>query len=48
MRGLGGNMPITTLTLTISLLRLGGVPSTNGFVSKFILFSSVLGPNVNP
>jgi NADH-quinone oxidoreductase subunit N len=47
MRGLGRHMPLTTLALTISLLGLGGVPSTNGFVSKFILFSSVLAPNVN-
>lgn len=47
MRGLGRKMPITTLTLAISLLGLGGVPSMNGFVSKFILFSSVLAPNIN-
>ena len=43
MKGLGRMMPVTTLTLFIALLGLGGVPSTNGFVSKFILFNSALG-----
>ena len=43
MKGLGRMMPMTTLTLFIALLGLGGVPSTNGFVSKFILFNSALG-----
>jgi len=47
MKGLGHSMPITTMALTISLLGLGGVPSTNGFVSKFILFCSALEPGVN-
>ena len=34
-------------TLGISLLGIGGVPATNGFVSKFILFGSALEPGVN-
>jgi len=47
MRGLGRFMPLTTMALTISLLGLGGVPATAGFVSKFILFGSALAPGVN-
>ncbi|RJS89665.1 hypothetical protein DRO56_00065 [Candidatus Bathyarchaeota archaeon] len=47
MKGLGHYMPVTTMALAISLLGLGGVPSTNGFVSKFILFGSALAPGVN-
>ena len=47
MKGLGRYMPITTITLTISLLGLGGIPSTAGFVSKFILFGSALAPEVD-
>ena len=43
MKGVGRMMPVTTLTLFIALLGLGGIPATNGFVSKFILFSSALG-----
>jgi len=43
MKGVGRMMPVTTLTLCIALLGLGGVPTTNGFVSKFILFNSALG-----
>ncbi len=42
LRGVGRMMPISTLALFISLLGLGGVPSTNGFVSKFILFNSAI------
>lgn len=42
LRGVGRMMPISTLTLFISLLGLGGIPSTNGFVSKFILFNSAI------
>lgn len=33
-------MPYTTLSLFIAFMGLGGVPSTNGFISKFILFGS--------
>jgi len=40
MRGISKYMPITTFALTISLLGLGGIPFTNGFVSKYILFTS--------
>ena len=47
LKGVGRAMPVTTLTLFIALLGLGGVPSTNGFVSKFILFGSALAPGVN-
>ncbi len=43
LKGIGRAMPVTTLTLFIAMLGLGGVPSTNGFVSKFILFGSALG-----
>lgn len=43
MKGVGRMMPVTTLTLFIALLGLGGIPATNGFVSKFILFNSALG-----
>ncbi|KYH37569.1 MAG: hypothetical protein AYL28_005150, partial [Candidatus Bathyarchaeota archaeon B23] len=41
--GVGRRMPYTAFTLFIALLGLGGVPSTSGFISKFILFSSALG-----
>ena len=40
LKGVGRMMPYTTLSLFIAFLGLGGVPSTNGFVSKFILFGS--------
>ena len=43
LRGVGRMMPYTMLCLSISLLGLGGVPATNGFISKFILFSSAIG-----
>jgi len=42
LRGIGRSMPITTLTLFIALLGLGGVPGTGGFISKFFLFSSAI------
>ena len=42
LKGIGRHMPITTLTFFIALLGLGGVPTTNGFISKFILFSSAI------
>jgi len=47
MQGLGRMMPITTLALSVSLLGLGGVPGTSGFISKFILFSSALEANLS-
>jgi proton-translocating NADH-quinone oxidoreductase chain N len=43
LKGIGRLMPITSLCLFITLLGLGGVPATNGFVSKFILFNSAIG-----
>jgi NADH:ubiquinone oxidoreductase subunit 2 (subunit N) len=33
-------MPLTVITMFIALLGLGGVPGTNGFISKFLLFSA--------
>ncbi|MFQ5969400.1 MAG: NADH-quinone oxidoreductase subunit N [Nitrososphaerales archaeon] len=41
-RGLGKRMPITAITMTISLLALAGVPPLNGFWSKFILFAAAV------
>jgi len=43
LKGIGRMMPITTMALIISFLGLGGVPGTNGFISKFVLFNSTLG-----
>jgi formate hydrogenlyase subunit 3/multisubunit Na+/H+ antiporter MnhD subunit len=41
--GVGRRMPYTAFTLLVAFLGLGGVPSTSGFISKFILFSSAIG-----
>ena len=43
LKGVGRMMPLTTMSLFIALLGLGGVPATNGFISKFILFGSAIG-----
>lgn len=43
LKGVGRMMPISTLALIVSFLGLGGVPGTNGFISKFVLFNSTLG-----
>jgi len=43
LRGVGRTMPFTVFTLFIALIGLGGVPATNGFISKFILFNSAIG-----
>lgn len=40
LEGVGRSMPITFTALSISLLGLAGIPTTNGFISKFILFMS--------
>ena len=40
--GLGGRMPITAFTLTISLFALAGVPPLNGFMSKLVLFTGAV------
>lgn len=40
LEGVGRAMPITFIALTISVLGLAGMPITNGFISKFILFTS--------
>jgi NADH-quinone oxidoreductase subunit N len=47
-RGLGRRMPITAVTLSISLLALAGVPPLNGFWSKLVLFGAAInsGPAV--
>jgi multicomponent Na+:H+ antiporter subunit D len=44
MRGIAKVMPITSLTMFIALLGLGGVPGTAGFISKYLLFGSALAP----
>ena len=41
-RGLGRRMPITAITLSISLLALAGVPPLNGFWSKLVIFGSAI------
>jgi NADH-quinone oxidoreductase subunit N len=41
-RGLGRRMPITAITLSISLLALAGVPPLNGFWSKLVLFGAAI------
>jgi proton-translocating NADH-quinone oxidoreductase chain N len=43
LKGVGRMMPYTTFSLIIALLGLGGVPATNGFISKFVLFNSAIG-----
>jgi NADH-quinone oxidoreductase subunit N len=41
-QGLGKRMPITALTLTISLFALAGVPPLSGFMSKLVLFTAAV------
>lgn len=41
-KGLSKQMPITAFTLTIILLGLAGIPPTNGFFSKLILFTAAI------
>ncbi|MFP3952033.1 MAG: complex I subunit 5 family protein, partial [Candidatus Bathyarchaeia archaeon] len=43
LQGIGRRMPLSSLSLFVALLGLGGVPGTNGFISKFILFNSAIG-----
>lgn len=43
LKGIGKFMPLTSTCLFVTLLGLGGVPGTNGFISKFILFNSAIG-----
>jgi len=43
LRGVGKMMPLTSISLFITLLGLGGVPGTNGFISKYHLFSAAFG-----
>ncbi len=44
LRGISKVMPITTLTMFIAMLGLGGVPGTAGFISKYLLFGSAIEP----
>jgi proton-translocating NADH-quinone oxidoreductase chain N len=44
LRGVAKVMPITSLTMFIALLGLGGVPGTAGFISKYLLFGSAIAP----
>jgi len=46
LQGIGKIMPWTTIAVIVSFLGLGGVPGTNGFISKFILFSASIGAGV--
>jgi formate hydrogenlyase subunit 3/multisubunit Na+/H+ antiporter MnhD subunit len=46
LNGVGKAMPLTSLAVIVSFLGLGGVPGTNGFVSKFILFNAALGADM--
>jgi proton-translocating NADH-quinone oxidoreductase chain N len=42
LSGIGKRMPITSGTLSIALFALMGFPPLNGFVSKYLLFTSAL------
>jgi formate hydrogenlyase subunit 3/multisubunit Na+/H+ antiporter MnhD subunit len=44
LRGISKVMPITTLTMFIAMLGLGGVPGTAGFISKYLLFGAAIEP----
>lgn len=44
--GIGKRLRIAPLTLTFSLLALGGFPPLNGFWSKLVLFYSAIGANL--
>lgn len=46
LQGVGKMMPWSTIAVIISFLGLGGVPGTNGFISKFILFSASIGAGI--
>ena len=46
LQGVGKMMPFTTLSVIVSFLGLGGVPGTNGFISKFIIFNAALGADM--
>jgi proton-translocating NADH-quinone oxidoreductase chain N len=43
LRGIGRTMPLTSFTLMVAVLGLGGIPPLNGFISKFIIFNSAIG-----
>ena len=40
LSGIGRKMPISTITLSIALFALAGMPGLNGFMSKFVLFTA--------
>jgi NADH-quinone oxidoreductase subunit N len=42
-RGLGKRMPIASAALTVFMISLTGLPGTVGFISKYMIFSSLLG-----
>lgn len=42
LKGIGHAMPLTTAGLFVSFMGLGGVPTTSGFISKFMLFASAI------
>lgn len=46
LHGISKMMPWTTVTIIVSFLGLGGIPGTNGFISKFILFSSSISAGI--
>ncbi len=46
LKGIGRTMPLTSFTLVVAVLGLGGVPPSNGFISKFILFNSAIGSDL--
>ncbi|MCK4474811.1 hypothetical protein KAU30_03120, partial [Candidatus Bathyarchaeota archaeon] len=42
LAGIGRKMPISTITLSIALFALAGMPGLNGFMSKFVLFTAAI------
>lgn len=42
LSGIGRKMPISTITLSIALFALAGMPGLNGFMSKFVLFTAAI------
>lgn len=42
LSGIGRKMPISTVTLSIAVFALAGMPGLNGFMSKFVLFTAVI------
>ena len=42
LKGIGRVMPLTTAGLFVALMGLGGIPTTCGFISKYMLFGSAI------